>query len=126
MYLSTAQIAEVCHEANRAYCQQLGDFSSEPWDQSPDWLTESIIAGVSAVIENPGIEPSESHRRWLQRKKEEGWSYGPIKDPDKKEHPCFLTYSDMPNEQKVKDRLFINIVNALRILHQEPEGAIPF
>ena len=31
------QIAFVCHQTNRAYCQTIGDKSQKDWNQSPDW-----------------------------------------------------------------------------------------
>ena len=29
-------IAQICHAANRAYCQLLGDNSQLPWSEAPD------------------------------------------------------------------------------------------
>ena len=45
-------------------------------------------------------------------KADEGWKYGPVKDADKKEHPCFLPYHNLPLEQRMKDYLFGAIVAA--------------
>lgn len=36
MALTALQIAQVCHEVNRAYCQALGDDSQPAWDDAPD------------------------------------------------------------------------------------------
>lgn len=44
-------IASVCHEANRAYCRTLGDFSQGPWISAPDWQKQSAIAGVKLHLE---------------------------------------------------------------------------
>ena len=44
----------------------------------------------------------------------EGWKYGPVKDAQKKEHPCFLPYAELPPEQKAKDYLFRAVVHALK------------
>ena len=30
------------------------------------------------------------------REEADGWKYGPVKDPEKKEHPCFVPYDDLP------------------------------
>jgi hypothetical protein len=37
-----------------------------------------------------------------------------VKDAEKKEHPCFRPYDELPAEQKIKDALFIAVVHALR------------
>jgi hypothetical protein len=115
MFMSEVEkIAEVCHETNRAYCCTIGDDSQLPWAEAPEWQSKSAIDGVKHVLENPDAPPSASHDSWLAEKKVAGWKYGPVKDPEKKEHPCFVPYEDLPEEQKRKDTLFIAVVNALK------------
>lgn len=43
----------------------------------------------------------------------DGWEYGPVKDPEAKEHPCLVPFSDLPREQQAKDFLFRAVVRAL-------------
>lgn len=107
-------IASVCHEANRAYCQTLGDFSQSPWDLAPDWARDSARNGVRMHLDNPDATPEKSHESWLAEKKATGWRWGPKKDPVKKEHPCFMSYQELPEDQKRKDWLFKAVVDALR------------
>lgn len=111
--LTPLDIAEVCHETNRAYCRTLGDFSQPSWQLAPQWQKESALKGVQFHVANPGASPSHSHEEWLKEKTATGWKYGPEKDPDKKEHPCFRPYEELPKEQQMKDRLFIAVVHAL-------------
>jgi hypothetical protein len=107
-------IAEVCHEINRAYCQSIGDNSQPSWADAPEWQKQSATNGVKFHIANPGSPPSRSHEEWLKEKANTGWKYGPVKDPEKKEHPCFVPYDQLPREQQIKDKLFIAVVEALR------------
>lgn len=107
-------IAKVCHEANRAYCGTLGDFSQKPWDQADEWQRESAIEGVRHRLANPDGTPESQHRAWLRSKQDDGWSYGEVKDPVSKIHPCFLPYDKLPPEQRRKDALFLAIVDALK------------
>lgn len=113
MIKSTESIAKVCHEANRAYCQSIGDNSQLPWEDGPEWQRNSAIKGVEFCLANPDAPPSANHESWLKVKEAEGWRYGPIKDPEKKEHPCFVPYEQLPVEQQKKDALFKAIVAAL-------------
>ncbi len=106
-------IARVCHEANRAFCEATGDLSQPTWVDAPEWQTRSAIKGVAGVLAGNG--PEESHKSWLVEKAATGWKYGEIKDPEAKTHPCFLPYDELPPEQKLKDHLFVGIVDALRI-----------
>lgn len=99
-------IARVAHEVNRAYCAACGDLSQPAWEDAPEWQRKSAINGVAFHAANPDASPSASHESWLAEKRADGWSYGPVKDPAKKEHPCFVPYEQLPVEQKVKDYLF--------------------
>lgn len=113
MSLSIEEIAKVCHEANRGYCKALGDDSQLPWDEAPQWAKTSAINGVRFHLNNPNAGPSGSHENWLKEKEKEGWKYGKTKDPEKKEHPCFVPYDQLPKEQQAKDYIFTSIVKTL-------------
>ncbi|HSV30007.1 MAG TPA: RyR domain-containing protein [Candidatus Omnitrophota bacterium] len=106
-------IARVCHDVNRAYCAAIGDTSQPAWDDAPDWQKQSAIAGVEFTLANPDVGPSASHESWMAEKERDGWKFGPVKDPEKKEHPCFVPYDELPGEQKAKDYLFQGVVRAL-------------
>lgn len=111
--ISRVEIARVCHEVNRAYCAAIGDASQPAWDDAPDWQRDSALAGVNHTIDNPDAKPEDSHNSWLAQKRADGWAYGEVKDADKKEHPCFVPYDELPAEQKTKDFLFQAVVRAL-------------
>jgi hypothetical protein len=107
------KIAGICHEVNRAYCQALGDFSQPSWEFAPDWQRESSINGVKLHLNNPLAGPEASHKGWMQQKIDGGWTYGEIKDPQKKQHPCMVQFEELPIEQKAKDYIFRAIVLSL-------------
>lgn len=106
------KIARICHEANRAYCQAIGDHSQPSWLLAPEWQKQSAIQGVQFHIERPDADPRASHENWLYQKRLDGWSYGEVKGPERKQHPCFLPYDSLPVEQKAKDFIFRAIVHA--------------
>jgi RyR domain-containing protein len=113
------EVAQVCHEANKAYCESLGDFSQVHWNEAPEWQRDSAISGVRFHLDNPLASPSASHDNWLEQKRREGWSYGEVKDVEKKEHPCFVQFYELPVEQQAKDHLFRGIVRSLaQFIHQ--------
>jgi hypothetical protein len=107
------RIAQVCHSANRAYCRSIGDMSQVGWDAAPDWQKESAIAGVKQILADPETTPEESHLGWSRQKLADGWTYGPVKDPSTKQHPCLVPYAELPEEQQRKDALFGAVVRAL-------------
>lgn len=106
-------IAEIAHEINRTYCASIGDNSQPAWNDAPDWQRESAINGVKFHQANPDATPEASHVNWLQQKELDGWRYGPVKNPETKEHPCYMPYHDLPIEQRVKDHLFRAVVHLL-------------
>ncbi len=106
-------IAKVCHEANRAYCQTLGDNSQPEWEHAPDWQRSSAVAGVEFHLANPEASASASHESWLAQKKADGWKYGPAKNPAAKEHPCFVPFDQLPKSQQAKDFVFRGLVHSL-------------
>lgn len=107
-------IAQIAHEANRAYCVSIGDHSQQEWDASPEWQRHSAIDGVVFHLENPEAGDAASHDNWLRAKVKDGWVYGSVKDPDKKQHPCMVPFTALPPEQQKKDALFRAIVHALK------------
>lgn len=121
-------IARIAHETNRAYCQSIGDNSQPLWHNAPEWQKASALDGVKFHLETlrAGKEPrpAASHENWLKQKEAEGWKFGPVKDPAKKEHPCFVPYDDLPIEQRQKDYLFAAVVKAVYDC-QEGEQVVP-
>lgn len=107
------QIARVCHNVNRAACAAYGDNSQVAWEDAPDWQKDSAILGVHFTIDNPDAPPAASHESWLRQKEADGWKYGAVKDAEKKEHPCFVPYDQLPVEQRLKDYLFQAVVRSL-------------
>lgn len=112
-------IAEAAHEINKAYCQAIGDESQVPWDSAPEWQKKSARQGVMFHLTNPSATPESSHQKWLEEKARDGWKYGDVKCAEKKEHPCFLPYSELEQEQRAKDYIFKQAVNSISVILQE-------
>lgn len=112
--MTIEQIAQVTYEVNLAYCQSIGDNSFLPWNEAPEWQRDTCIKGVKMHLENPNATQKDSHESWLEEKRKEGWQWGPFKNPERKEHPCFVPYDELPAEQKAKDYIFRQIVHSLK------------
>lgn len=122
MKMTVENVAQLCHEANRAYCAAMGDLSHLPWDQAPEWQRDSAMKGVQAHYSSGGMTPEESHGAWLIEKQRTGWVYGMVKNPEKKEHPCMVPYVDLPVEQRAKDFIFGAITKTCRAISDEAMG----
>lgn len=107
-------IARACHEANRAYCQALGDHSQVNYEHAPDWQKTSAQNGVIGILCH-GNTPEQSHASWLEEKRRSGWVFGEVKNPaaTPPTHPCMVEYSALPAEQQAKDHLFRDVCVAM-------------
>ena len=106
-------IAKVCHEENKSYCESIGDMSQPTWKDAPGWLKESIINGVKYFLDNIDATPEDMHNNWLAEKIRDGWVYGDEKNVERKTHPCMVMYWDLPEEQRMKDTIFMQTIKTL-------------
>lgn len=90
------------HEANKEIQQQTGEYTP----QLSEHLTKSILDGVYFVLDNPNCTPEQQHNNWVHFKRADGWKYGVTKDFERKEHPCLVPYSELPEIQQRKDAVF--------------------
>lgn len=110
--------AKAAHEANRRYCDNIGDSSQVAWDQAPEWQKASAIQGVIYAIDHHFPNGKAMHENWMEGKLAQGWVYGPEKNGDAAKgpltHPCLVPYEQLPLAQQVKDDLFREtIINVL-------------
>lgn len=61
-------------------------------------LTDDFFELREAIAEN-------AHNVWAKARMAEGWTYGPERDDEKKQHPDLIPYSALPDNEKDYDRL---------------------
>ena len=58
-----------------------------------------------------------AHEVWAATRMAEGWTYGPVRDDEKKQHPDLIPYSALPESEKEYDRLMaINTIKLVKKL----------
>lgn len=107
-------IAKVCHQANKAWCEANNDFTQQNWEDAEEWQQDSAISGVEFRLTNPDAKEDAQHNAWMEDKIKYGWVYGEVKDAEKKTHPCLVPFEQLPEFQQKKDKLFCAIVDALK------------
>ena len=103
-------IAEICHNACRTLCKSKADHSLDAWSEASDGIKESSRDGVRAIVIGEVKSPEDSHNNWTRFKGSQGWKYGKEKDAEAKTHPDMISYDELPEYEKLKDKLFFNIV----------------
>ena len=67
------EIAKLCHEVNRVYCQSIDDYSQPSWDDASDGQKDSAIDGVKSLIKNPSFTAQQMHENWIRHKTANKW-----------------------------------------------------
>ncbi len=111
----TKVTAQLCHQVNRAFCQYLGDDSHPDWYLTAEWQRSSAVEGVKVFFSGKAGTPEEQWKAWKAHKLLEGWTYGEVKDPNDRKHPCLVeNYLELPLEQRFKDDLFQTICKVMQ------------
>ncbi len=55
------------------------------------------------------------HITWMNQRIKEGWSYGPVRDDEKKQTPCIIPFQNLPEIEKEYDRITARtVINTLQ------------
>jgi Predicted ATPase (AAA+ superfamily) len=55
------------------------------------------------------------HERWCRERRKDGWTYGPVRDNEKKLHPCLVDWDQLSDVEKQKDMdVILKIPHLLR------------
>lgn len=116
-------VAKACHEANKKYCESIGDFSQPEWESASEQVKQSAFSGVLFALENPEVTPEQMHQNWMRDKVKAGWIYGKEKNEETRTHPCLVPYDKLPEAQRAKDDIFISVVKVMVETFQNPSEA---
>lgn len=73
-------------------------------------LGEDLIELREAIAEH-------AHNVWAAERQSQGWTYGPQRDDEKKQTPCMVPYSKLPESEKTFDRdMAMNTIKLLKKL----------
>jgi RyR domain len=105
-------VCRAVHDAIRAWQVETGvAMPVQPWGEATDAEKRSTRASVRAALAGAG--PEAQHAQWMAQRLADGWVRGPVRDPKKKTNPNLVPYDELPEVERAKDRLVVNIVSAL-------------
>lgn len=68
-----------------------------PIDVSDVVLPEELDEAVELIAKNV-------HEVWAKERMDEGWTLGPVRNDELKQHPCLVPYEELPEIEKEYDR----------------------
>ena len=76
----------------------MGDgYDPRPAEPSPTDLPEELRGLVEAIAQRV-------HDMWARGRLDEGWTLGPIRSDERREHPCLVPYDELSEAEKDFDR----------------------
>lgn len=75
----------------------MNKYVPKPIDTSDIVLNEDLLGLCEKLAEN-------THEVWARGRMDEGWKYGEARNDEKKETPCLVPYSKLPESEKEYDR----------------------
>ena len=89
--------------------KSLKGYNPQPIDVEAISLDANLEDLTEAIAEN-------AHDIWARARMDEGWTYGPVRDDVKKQHPDLVPYAQLSDSEKEYDRLMA--MNTLRLVNR--------
>lgn len=77
-----------------------GEYKPEPIDTGQVELDDELEDLVLQLLEN-------THDNWATQRISEGWSHGPRRDDDLKQHPNLVPFDELSDDEQQYDRLLV-------------------
>lgn len=72
-------------------------YKPSPIDTTDVSLSDELQALTELLAKN-------THELWAKKRIDEGWTYGPVRNDERKEHPGLVPYEDLSESEKDYDR----------------------
>ena len=72
-------------------------YNPNPIDTSNINLPSDLLELTEKIAENV-------HEVWSQNRIKDGWTYGELRNDERKETPCLIPYNELPESEKEYDR----------------------
>jgi hypothetical protein len=104
--------ARVFYAASQAMSEVLGN-PQPPWDELPAWQQQAMTDVTRRCI--MGAAPQQLHALWVQHYTAQGWTYGPKKNRETKQHPVITPWHKLSLPYQARFKLWQAIVMTLML-----------
>lgn len=70
----------------------------------PQPIDTSKVTLPAEIAELTELLARNAHENWARQRMSDGWRYGVKRDDTRKEHPCLVSYEQLPESEKEYDR----------------------
>lgn len=110
--LTLERAAQILHGATSVIARPDGSFNVE-WEELTLEQRTNATNALKKLLTEPHHTPEEHHDLWLKPMIENGWTKGVYSWADKT-HPCICSYDELPDSEKLKDHIWMHMVEAFR------------
>lgn len=110
--LTFEKATEILHAATSIVPRPDGSMNVS-WEELNDFQKNNAVSAVKELLLERLHTPEEHHNLWLRPMIEQGWKQGEYSLEDKT-HPCVCSYEELPDSEKLKDYIWMHMVEAFR------------
>ena len=106
--------AKFVYRAGRLHAIELGcPIIPKIWEERRGDFKEEFVQMIDDLCtgKRKPKDFAKEHDTWAKRYLDNGWKYGKVYDPDNKVHPDLVPYNELDPKEKVKDEVFLRLVN---------------
>lgn len=87
----------------------------ELWPERDDAFRDQFVLYVKKLCHADELPtPEEAHDSWWRAYEVMGWTYGLVRDTEKKTHPDMVAFGDLEQREQDKDAVFLALVEIAR------------
>ncbi len=100
------------YAASQAMQEMLGE-PQPPWDELPAWQQDAIVDVTRRCM--MGATPQQLHVLWVQHYAAHGWTYGPKKNRETRQHPIIIPWHGLSVPYQARFKLWQAMVMTLML-----------
>ena len=83
----------------------------ESWEQRDEKFRKQFVDIIKKYLSMEKLPtPEEAHDSWMDAYFKMGWTYGEVRDMEKKTHPDLLPFNELGQAERDKDAIFLAFV----------------
>lgn len=103
-------IARACHAAHNAITEE-----SINWELTTSSHKRTVYSSIEKILIGLIDTPEAAHENFVKNKINDGWEYGPVYSRTNKTNPRLVSFQELSEMDKLKEKVFFNIVESFII-----------